>query len=80
MHLLCVQEKKYLTSTTRVKSFLVSGGDFCHCVGSLGALRGLGDVETPPEFAKGFMVDLGQVALYLFVPPPVKWGIQNVDS
>lgn len=76
---MCPRKKK-TKSTTRVKSFLVSGGDFCRCVDSLRALRGLGDVETPPEFAKGFMVDLGQVALYLLVPPPVKWGNQNVDS
>lgn len=73
------KKKKKTKSTTRVKSFLVLGGDFCR-VDSLRALRGLGDVETPPEFAKGFMVDLGQVALYLLVPPPVKWGNQNVDS
>lgn len=42
--------------------------------------EGLGDVESPPKFARGLVEDLGQVALYLFIPHPVKLGGQNADS
>lgn len=57
----------------------MSGGGFCPlAVGSPGPQCGqyLGQVGSPPKFARGLIVGLGQVALHLFIPHPVKWGQQ----
>lgn len=59
-----------------MKSFLVSGGDlYVVCLLVFlehSVIWELGDVDSPPRFARGLMVDLGQVALYSFVSHFVK--------
>lgn len=65
------------SSSSIIKPFVVSEGGFCPlAVGPLGPRCGqdLGQVRSPPEFTRGLKVSLGQVALHLFIPHPVKWG------